>query len=199
MSWPFIKSAASFFDAKGQQIDPVDTLSDSPVIVLGDGISITQVTPGKIADSLYQYGHAPWTYFARRPDIGLVPLEIVDSNWTSTRGAPDLFPLKIKDEWIASARFNGQPYTAIERFTATESGVHQIEGWWEAAEETFAPYLRILHNGGKIFEADLLTNRAEVTALNVTLESGDTLDFEIAPREPNGDGAARRRIRIIGP
>lgn len=194
-----VSGTATYFDASGTQIDPVTILSDSPVIVLGEDISITQTTLGQISDSLYQYGQPPWSYYARRPDIGLVPLEVIDSYFTSTRGAPDLAPLQIGDSWITTARFNDEPYSAVERFTATKLGSYQIDGWWQASKKTDSPHLTILHNGADIFESQVSADRLEVSSLIVTLEASDTLDFEITPQAPDGTGALQRRIRITGP
>lgn len=194
-----VTGAAAYYDAQGQPIAPVDTLTDSPVIVLGEAVSVMQITPNQIADSLYQYGQSPWSYYARRPDIGLVPLEIIDSNWTSMRAAPDLSPLQIGDSWITTARFNGAPYSVVERFTAQKPGLHLISGWWQASAKTDAPHLRILHNGVKALEADTSVDRFDVSGLTVALDVGDTLDFEVAPLAPNGSGALKRRIRIIVP
>ncbi|MEY8099557.1 glycosyl hydrolase [Falsihalocynthiibacter sp. S25ZX9] len=194
-----VTDASAFYNVEGVEIPPVTTLSDSPVIVLGDSISIIQSAPNRIADSQSQYGQSPWNYFARRPDIGLVPLGIIDSNWTSTRGAPDLSPLQIGDSWITTARFNDAPYSVVERFTAQRAGSYVIDGWWQASAKTDAPHLTILHNGRQVVEANITADRFKVSGMSIPLEIGDTLDFEVAPQEPSGTGALQRRIRITGP
>ena len=128
-----------------------------------------------------------------------MPLEIIDSSRTSTRSAHDLSPLQIADSGITVARFNGEPYSAVERFSASRSGLHKIEGWWKASENSDNPGLRILQNGQTVFEADIPYETFEFSEMAFTLELGDTMDFEILPKPPAGAGSLQRRVCIIGP
>tara|TARA_R110000751_G_scaffold81335_7_gene164125 strand:- start:187 stop:1821 length:1635 start_codon:yes stop_codon:yes gene_type:complete len=194
-----VEGAVSFFDTQGREIDPVTTLSDTPVIIWGEGVTFRVPQPVLIADNMYEYGQHPWSYYALRPDVGLTPLEIVDGNWTSTRGAPDLSPLQIGDVWVTTARFAGVPFAAVERFTASASGTYRIEANWQVPGEDDEPQLRILHNRTQIMAEKLTRSGLVITDMTVTLSAGDTLDFEVAPAEPDGTGAVQRRIRIIGP
>lgn len=190
---------ASYLDSLGDEIAPVTRLTDKPVIILGQGVTV-QVGPSDlVADSLYQYGQPPWSYYALRPDIGLVPLEIIDWDWTSYRGAPDLAPLAVRDDWITTARFRDEPYHAIERFTADEGGLYRIRGWWEASPKTEPSQLFIRHNRRTIAEAAITRERFALSGLSLRLAPGDTVDFELAPAGPGGDGSVRRRVWISGP
>lgn len=195
-----VHGEAEFFDTRGQKIPPVTQLSDAPVIVLGENIKVSVEQKNQIADTKYQYNRQPWSYFALRPDIGLTPLEVIEWDWTSFRGAPDLSPLRIGDNWITTARFQGQPYHAVERFTAPNSGVYRIEGWWRASAKTEPSRLLILHNRKIVFEAEEITpTRYSVSDLRLELEAGDTIDFELGPTGPDGAGSVQRRIQVIGP
>jgi len=189
-----------FFDTRGRKISPVPQLSDVPVVVVGSGITVSVEQQNLIADTKYQYNQMPWSYFALRPDIGLTPLEVIEWNWTGYRGAPDLSPLQIGDNWITTARFQGKPYHAVERFTAPISGAYRIEGWWRASEKTEASRLIINHNSKAVFEIEEITPKQHsVSDLSLELEAGDSIDFELAPIGPDGDGAVQRRIQVFGP
>ncbi|TMM51059.1 glycosyl hydrolase [Sulfitobacter sabulilitoris] len=194
-----ITGAASFLDTRGRDIAPVTRLTDSPVIVVGRGIEVQVAASEIVADSLYQYGQPPWSYYALRPDIGLVPLEIIDWDWTSYRGAPDLSPLAVRDDWITTARFGDKPYHAIERFTARAGGRYRVSGWWEASPKTEASQLLIRHNRQTISQATITPDRFSLSGVSLQLAPGDTVDFEIAPGGPGGNGSVRRRIQIAGP
>lgn len=188
---------ALYFDTSGRPVSPVTQVSDAPVIILGQGIKVSVDPSNRVADTHYQYNQPPWSYFASRPNIGLVPLEHIDGDWTSFRGAPDLSPLQIGDIWITTARFNGEPYYAIERFTATTAGLHQIEGSWQTSAKTEPLQLIVRHNRKNVTDLEQITPEGfTLPKLNLTLEIGDTVDFELIPTGPGGDGAAKRRIWI---
>ncbi|MEZ5797660.1 MAG: hypothetical protein R3D63_09480 [Paracoccaceae bacterium] len=135
------------FDAMGQPIALPDRLGDAPVILLGRDISVDLAGP-PVAESLFQFDQPPFSYFARRPGVGLTPLERRDWQWSSFRGAPDLSPLSITANWVTTARFEGQPFSAVERFTATASGRYQVEGWWQSDGKS-DPSLVILSQSGQ--------------------------------------------------
>ncbi len=194
-----VKGVAEFFDARGRPIDPVNTLTDSPILIIGQNLSVELSVQTVHADTRYQFNQPPWSYFARRPSIGLVPLEIIDWYWPSYRGAPDLSPLRITDDGVTTARFNGKPYTAIERFTAQMDGRFIVNGQWKASSETEPSRLSILHKGTPVHEAEVTSDGYVLPEIELELQSGDTVDFEIAPTGPNGDGSVKRRIKISGP
>jgi len=193
-----VSGDASFFDTRGRAIPQVTQLSDTPVVILGDNLTVTASETNVVADTKYQYNQLPWSYFALRPDIGLTPLETIDWNWTSYRGAPDLSPLQVGDKSITTARFQGKPYHAIERFTATETGSYLIEGWWQASPNTEPSRLIVRHNRKTIASIDTVTpEKNGLPELRIDLEAGDTVDFELAPTGPDGNGTVQRRIRIL--
>lgn len=194
-----IGGPAEFLDATGQPVPRPDRLGDDPVVVLGTGLDLRVDQTPPVADAMYQFGTPPWSYFARRPGLGLTPLEIIDGQWGSYRGAPDLDPLRITDDWITTARFADGPFHAVERFTATDAGHHRVTGQWQAAPGAEPSRIEIRHNGALVAQGQTGPHPFAVTALDLTLAAGDRLEFEAAPAGPNGDGALRRRIRIVGP
>jgi hypothetical protein len=194
-----VTGKASYFNSLGEPIPPKLKLDENPVVILGSGIDIKVVQQVEVADSLYQYGTPPWSYFARRPDGQHAPLQIIDWQWTSYIGAPDLSPLAIRDESVTTAKFADEPYDAVERFTAAKDGVYRIEAWWQALPKSEASEIRVWHNDTAIAQGTAGTSRYVLPPLTVTLQSGDTLDFEVGPGGPNGDGSVSRRIQIQGP
>ncbi|WP_212524285.1 hypothetical protein [Actibacterium sp. MT2.3-13A] len=190
---------AAFFDVTGRPVPRPERLTETPVIALGRRLDLRIVTDAPIADSLYQYDTPPWSYFARRPGIGLTPLETMEWRWSSYRGAPDLWPLKITDAGMTTARFSDGPYHAVERFTAAAAGRYRVVGWWQASKDSEPSVILVTHNGAGIAEGRTGPGRFRLGPLDVTLAAGDTVDFEVAPGGPGGDGSLRRRIRIDGP
>ena len=193
-----VEGSADFFDTRGRRVDPARELTDKPIYVIGDGITLSVESDVPVADTMYQFSQAPWSYFALRAGKVMTPLEIIDWNWSSYRGAPDLFPLSMRDTGITTARFRGKPYHAIERFTAMETGMHLVRGWWQVSLDKEPSRLTIRHNGEDVLDAsELTTERYEVDGLMTHLAKGDVLDFELAPAGPEGNGSVRRRIQIF--
>ncbi|SDC03766.1 hypothetical protein [Ruegeria marina] len=195
-----VEGQADYVDTRGRPIAPVAQLSDRPVILFGEGLRVSVEDPQVVADTKYQFSQPPWSYLALLPWGELTTLEMMDWNWTSYRGAPDLRPLQIGDKWITTARFQGEPYHAIERFTAPRGGAYRVEGWWQASPKTERSRLIIRHNGEVVLDVPKITpERFSLGGLSVMLDAGDTLDFELAPTGPDGDGSVQRRIRVFGP
>lgn len=190
---------ASFYDVTGKPVPRPDRLTETPVVALGQGLELRVVTAEPIAESLYQYDTPPWSYFARRPGLGLTPLETMEWRWSSYRGAPDLWPLKITDDVMTTARFSDGPYHVVERFTAAEAGRYRVKGWWQALPESEPSLILITRNGTEIAKGETGRGKFQLEPLEVVMDAGDTLDFEVAPAGPDGDGSVRRRIRIDGP
>ncbi|WP_170423857.1 hypothetical protein [Ruegeria arenilitoris] len=194
-----IVGSAEYFDAWGRPVEPITTLTDTPIVITGAGLTVRVTSPGNLADTQYQFNLPPWSYFARRPEVGITPLEIIDWRWPSYRGAPDLSPLSINNDGITTARFDGEPYTVIERFTAETGGPHRIRGWWQASPQTEPSHLVIRHKDTILTEAEITPERYTLNEITLDLQPGDTVDFEVAPTGPKGDGFTTRRIKISGP
>lgn len=186
------------FDATGSSVPVPDRLHDAPVILLGAGIAV-EITGPPVADSLFSFDQPPFGYFALRPGTGLTPLEQRDWDWATFRGAPDLSPLSITASWITTARFAEGPFAAVERFTAVDPGRYRIDAWWESADAKEPVEVTILLGGATVLQGSTASGRFAAGAVEVTLNGGDTLDFQVSPLGPGGDGATRRRIRIEGP
>lgn len=193
-----VRGSAQAFDATGNPVDLPGVLGDDPVILLGQGIELA-VKGAPVHDSLFHYDLPPWSYHARRPDIGLTPLEWRDWQWASFRGAPDLSPLAINANWITTARFGDRPYAAVERFTAPAEGRYRIEGWWQAADGAEPSAIRVVQGGEVLAQGETGAARFAMPPVERDLAEGATVEFEVGPAGPDGDGSVRRRIRIEGP
>ncbi|WP_170416494.1 hypothetical protein [Ruegeria atlantica] len=194
-----ISGTADYFDTRGRPIEAISALSDTPVVITGQDLEVRLISPGNTADTQYQFNQPPWSYFVRRPEVGIVPLEVIDWRWPSFLGAPDLSPLNVGFDGITTARFDDKPYSVIERFTAQAAGRHTINGWWQTETKTEPSRLFIRHNDNDLTEDGITTDRYSLPELALDLQPGDTIDFEIAPAGPNGDSFTTRRIKISGP
>jgi hypothetical protein len=82
------EGALTFRDAQGRAIPAPDRVTDRPVIAEGSG----RLLPGPaevLADSLYDYGRAPWLYWLRRGGGATVPLRPVDGRFATRVGTAD--------------------------------------------------------------------------------------------------------------
>lgn len=193
-----VDGAAEFFDTRGRPIDRVEVLTETPIYVIGDNIEVTVASAGVVADSLYQFNQSPWSYLVLRAGKSLRPLEIIDWEWTSYRGSPDLAPLAVRDTSITMARFHGKPYHVIERFTANEPGAYAVEGWWKTTEDSEPSRLIIRHNRKIVAEAPRLSSDPyDLDHFELILEAGDVIDFELVPTGHSGDSSVRRRIQVL--
>ena len=188
---------AHFFDATGQSIPPIQRLSEEPVIVTGN----FQYMLGRdevIADSLYQFGGAPWSYFARRQNPPMQPLTMVDWTWTSYYGGPSLRPLELKSNSAIAAGNAGNPLDPTLRYTAPTESDALVSACLAKSKQGDGMRIGVFHNG-KPIHSSVLVDHGAIDRLPVHLAKGDTLDFAFGPNGNAGGDALTYRIRLLTP
>lgn len=191
-----VAGQAQFFDPQGRPVESPSSLTDTPVVILGEGISLRIAEGAAATDTRYGFGRLPWSYFARTPDGADLPLRVTDSNWASFIGHRDLAPLRITDTSLVTARLPEGAYSPAERFTAPAAGRYRISGFWRALEGREPSQLRIEADGRLLMEAEAGHSGLRLEGLEVRMEAGSALDFVVSPAGENGDGALRRRITL---
>jgi len=182
-------------NAEGVEIAPPKALSDDPVVV--DGASDVKFGDDPVvADSLYGYGAAPWSYFARTADGAYHPLSPVDWEWTSYFGGRFYKPLRINADSLAAGGSQANPIEAVERFTADRAETVNAVGDFSVSAKGPGIEVHIYHNGAQIF-SQVVTSEFHLPAMKVTLGQGDTLDFGVAPRTTSSGTSTNLHIRLL--
>ncbi len=195
-----VEGQATFHDARGVEIAPVNTVSDAPVILLGDGLQVTIARDVPGYDSLLGFGTAPWSYLAIDRNGTETPLVMLETNWTPVRGNRYLRPLGVTSSAIAGVVFDGAPVAAVERFTAPAAGKYRIDAQWAAEKaEGDGAVVTVRVDGEKIARGSVLTDPLILRDIDVELTEGGFLDFSVDPNTAPGGDVVVRRIHITGP
>ncbi len=182
-------------DAEGRTIAAPTKLADQPIVVTGDFAFKLGASPA-VADSLYEFGKAPWSYFAQTPDGALHPLGLIDWEWTSYYGGRGFKPLRINADSLAPAGDGAHPLQAVERYTSSSTGPVVIEASYSLAGRGDGVSVHILHNGRAIL-SDMVDRKLEVKGLRVDLNAGDRLDFVVGPNRRAGGDSTSLRVRLL--
>ena len=196
-----IEGAERFLNASGQEIAPVSQLDHAPVVILGDNLKVDITRDHTLVDVRYGFGHAPWSYHAKRPDGTETPLVHMDWEWASFLGDPWLRPLLVTQDWISGTRFDTGAYKAAERFTATETGAHDIAARWFLPQESelAGATVSVRHNGSEIAQGSVTQTAFHFGPKSIALVAGDQIDFVVGPSNVDGNHAVRREITIKAP
>ena len=197
-----VKGSATFYDATGKEIPRVDTLSDTPVVILGEDLEVTVTRDTPIYDSLLQFRHSPRHYLAAADGGPETDLTLQETNWAPYLGNRYLSPLGISDLLANGSLFDGKPMYAIERFVAPSTGRYEVLGkWWpeESPGDTDGADIRISGPDGLVTSGVTTSGLFELSPAVVFLDAGEALDFAIGPNQAPGGDVVRRRITIKGP
>jgi hypothetical protein len=182
-------------NAVGDVVAAPKTLSDDPVIVDGP-IQLHFGDDQVVADSLYEYGRAPWSYFARAADGALHPLSLVDWEWTSYFGCRTCKPLRINADSLAPGGDQASPIAAVERFTAKSDETVEAVGQLSVSTKGPGVLFSLAHNGSGIF-ATPITGAYTLQPVRVSLRAGDTLDVIVAPRTTSSGASTQIHVRLL--
>jgi hypothetical protein len=192
-----VQGPARWLDARGRPLARTGMVSRDPVILTG-ARRVTLGPSAVIADSLYQYARAPWSYHARRASGAMVPLRMIDWTWTSFWGQPDLRPLEIGASSAIPAGDGANPLAATIRYTAPTSGPAAVSLCLTKEKRGDGVAVDIRQNGRPVGHA-VLRDRLAVPTLPVRLRAGDRLDFAFGPNRTFDADAFTYRIRILQP
>lgn len=104
-------------DARGRPIALPTQMSPEPVVILGD-VRVELRRSAWIADSFYQFGRSPWSYFARTREGGRHPLDWVYWDWTSYIGDTRFRPLAFNPEGLAVSGHGDSAVEAVLEYSA---------------------------------------------------------------------------------
>ena len=196
-----VSGATQFLDARGNPIAPVTTLSEVPVVILGEALEIHTERARHIVNVTHTFGQPPWSYHALRADGRLTPLRFMDWEWSTFLGDPSLRPLRVTQDWISGARFDTGAYHAIERFTAPEDGEYRVEARWRAPAEPDGDgaNIEVSHNGTVIAAGVVRTEDFLFGPQEIHLAAGEWLDFAVGPHNEAGGDALRRENTLHYP
>jgi hypothetical protein len=177
--------------ADGTVVAPPARLGDEPVIVTGGDTGFGATAT--VADTLYQHGHPPWSWFARRPG-GDRALAWRDWRWTSQLADPGLPALAVTPRGATPA--GGA--AVVERFTAPAAGTYLVEGRWQRpGEGGDGTRLDIVREGDVLWSRRLGPgDEAALEAWPVELPEAGALDFVLDPLEDGAGDTVRRRVVI---
>lgn len=172
--------AATARDARGRPIPLPDSIGDTPVVIEGE-VTLSFGPPTIIADSLYGYGRAPWSYHARRgrqPELALAP---VDWNWTSFIGHATLRPAAINQLGIFPVGYRDST-SLISRWTAAEAGeVFALACLKRRTIIGDGGNLQILKNGTLLQQLAAADDAPAQAVVPVAVAPGDRIDFAVLP------------------
>jgi hypothetical protein len=195
-----VEGDARFFNASGQEIEPRRQLSDAPVVVMGDGISVAAERERSYFSSFYQYGREPWAYVVREADGGETQLAVLDWNWNPFLGHASLKPLAVTPQSITAVTFDDDRFETVERFVAPVSGSYEITAQWNPRDpEKDQAEIEIRRNSETVGAAMAAASPFRFGPVMLSLEAGDSVDFAVSPSRSSGSAVVRRKIEIIGP
>ncbi len=189
-----IKASAGvkYFSASGREFDETPEVSLTPVVVHGPRPQFGQSPV--IADSLFQYGDAPWSYHARKASGELVDLAPLDSRFTTRMERKGLRPMFMSDTDGATFHRAGGTVAAILRYTHVASGTVEFIGCFEPRAGDSVS-LRVTSRGNELASLTIAAKERVVIG-PVTLDRGDTIDFSLTPAR-RAEGPQVFHYRII--
>ncbi len=184
-------------DARGLTIRPPAMIGHAPLIV--SGASGYRLGQGPIiADSLYEYGAAPWSYFARIGAGAATAMPLRNNQFESLFALPNRTPLRLGSTGGSPGGDARAPERAVLRYTSPSAQQVKVAACFskpvigDGVDVTIRQGARILYSG-------LLTERLNVTDVFATLPAGGTLDFEMGPNKAAGNDSFNAHIQLVMP
>jgi hypothetical protein len=148
-----------------------------------------------VADSLYQFGGAGWSYFRRDKKGVETALGWFDNDFTSYFGDRWSKPLRINNDSAATAGDATTPIRAVIRYKAQQTMSVDVGVCLSKTVGGDGVDYLVEKNGIKI-TAGVLTSSAILTGMKVGLVPSDRLDVSFGPNKVAGTDALRYRIII---
>lgn len=169
-------------------------LGSEPVIVEG-ATSYSLGDGDVVADTMMQYGRAPWTYLRRSKAGGDVVLPVFDTDYTSHFGDRWSKPLRINILSAATAGTAANPIRAVVRYTATQTQRLDLDLCLGKEASGDGIDWHVLRNGVSA-AGGILTDKAELRALPIDVSAGDRIELVFGPNQTAGGDAFRYRARL---
>lgn len=185
-------------DARGRSIPIPTRLEETPVVILGD-VDVELGEPEMLADSFYQFGRAPWSYFAVPSDGSLLPLDWVHWDWTSYIGDRNLRPLGFNPRSLAPAGDGERPIEAVLRYTQPVKGrVRYTASLQHPRDRDGDGVVATLNGGSETLDTVVIVKGDASIERTLDLEAGETVDLHISPNRTYGGDSIRYRV-VVSP
>ena len=155
-----------------------------PVMVEG-ATGYTLAASNVVADSMLQYGAAPWSYFRRGTDGKDVSLPLFDTSYTSYFGDRWSKPLRINNNTAAPAGDATAPMRAIMRYTAMTAQQLDLDACFAKAVTGDGVDYRIERNG-VLVASGVLIDKTVLRAVSLNVAAGDRIDLSFGPNKTYG-------------
>lgn len=175
----------------------VDSLGEGPIFLSGPK---PERGPGPlVADSLIEFGQAPWTYHARDRQKDVIELGELDGQFATGFGSRFLRPLRIDAGSAAVAGTIDQPVGAIIRYTPPSAARLAIRVCLRPSAEGAGIAMRATEDG-RLLSSKTWTGQDGLMIDPIDLSPGNPIDFEFSPAGQAARGNSfRYRIQFLEP
>lgn len=184
------------FDAAGNPLSGPLRTGQSPLIVFGPQPRLA-ATP-VLADSLLQFGAAPWSYhagtaeaFARREPAALQPL---DSDFQTSLGSPTLRPLRLD----ASTGATLPVIPAVVRYTAPADMNATLLGCFSPGRNRASTVRASISIGNREVTSAVIREGSAIRQ-DIALRRGETLDLRFVAETGSRGHTFGYRVRLFEP
>jgi hypothetical protein len=189
------RSVRDAYGRAGSAATPI-TPGQLPQIVTGASAARLAAPSGIVGDSLFGYGHAPWSYLAQTRDGTLHELGLSDGTWESSYSARNYQPLRIANSTAAVAGTGSDPVRAVLRYTSPTARRVSLSACFYKQVKGDGVDVAVIA-GGRTLWRQVLTQDATVAGLEVELARGGTVDVSVGPNQTGGGDAFGYRVRLF--
>lgn len=181
------------YDATGRRVGNEVAVGTAPLVVVGPRPALGETAV--LADSLLQFGAAPWSYSAGAGRSRGKALSPLDSDFATSMGERTLRPLRIDDSSGAAtpAADVTVRYTALRDMRAALLGCFS-----RGSDAASVVGVSVTGPGGEVGRADLV-RAAAIRTGELSLRKGDTLDVRFSAAAGKRGHTFRYRIRLFRP
>ncbi len=167
----------------------------SEPVIIEQATGFTVADSDVAADTMLQYGSAPWTYLRRGTDNKEVVLPMFDNDYTSYYGDRWSKPLRINNTSGAPAGTGAKPVRAIIRYTAPKAQQLDLQACFSKDASGDGVDYRVAKNGATL-ASGILTKAATIDGLAIDVAAGDKIDLIFGPNQTFGGDVFRYRARL---
>lgn len=167
-----------------------------PLVITGASDARLAQRSGILADTMFGYGKAPWSYLAQTSDRKLHPLDLLDGQFDTSFGSRFYRPLRISGVSAAVAGTGGSPTRAIIRYTAPSARTVSFAACFMKQANGDGVDIAIIAAGRTIWKRVLKTQEI-VAPIDVSLARGDQLDISVGPNQTSGGDSFSYRARLF--
>lgn len=169
-------------------------LSGEPVLIEGAS-GFTMTASDVIADTMLQYGTAPWTYLRRGSNNKDVALPLFDNDFTSYFGDRWSKPLRINSTSAAPAGTGSDPMRAVIRYTSPKTQQLDLDMCLSKSAKGDGVDYKVTRNG-VVASSGILTGKTTIRSLALDFAPGDKIDLIFGPNQTYGDDSFSYRARL---